>query len=91
MSDLLGNHIVVFSTRRLKCIYLPGCDMVLTSVTGVIQSPGYGITSYPSVASCSWLISPSVETSIRLVFLDFDLENGMDFLEVLVSSTARSA
>ena len=74
----------VISNLLTKVFFPAGCDIVLTSVTGVIQSPGYGITSYPAIASCSWLISPSVETSIKLMFLDFDLEGGKDFLEVLV-------
>ena len=56
--------------------------MVLTSVTGIVQSPGYGVTSYPGVASCSWLITPSMESSIRLMFQDLDLEDSKDFLEV---------
>ena len=56
--------------------------MVLTTDTGTIQSPGYGMTTYPGIALCSWLIKPTLATSIRLVFEDFDLEEYIDFLEV---------
>ena len=62
--------------------FLTGCDVKLTSDTGVIQSPGYGVTMYPGIAFCSWLISPTSASSIRLVFEDFDLEENIDFLKV---------
>ena len=49
---------------------------------GIIKSPNYGLSRYPSGANCTWIINPDIALVpgqmfiIKLLFLYFDVESG---------------
>lgn len=65
--------------------YFAGCIYTITATTGTIQTPGYGVTSYPPSLFCQWRISvptPSAGTGVTLTFnFQFDV-NTADQLQV---------
>ncbi|XP_071094759.1 uncharacterized protein [Haliotis cracherodii] len=67
--------------RGFLLSYQSGCDVEISATSGTISSPGYTTGQYPSILSCSWLLS--ISTPLRLNFnSNFRLENGKDFLQV---------
>ncbi|XP_067863040.1 CUB and sushi domain-containing protein 2 [Heptranchias perlo] len=58
-----------------------GCGGTLRGQSGVISSPGFP-SDYDNNADCTWTILAEPGDTIALVFTDFQLEDGYDFLEV---------
>jgi len=56
--------------------------VVLTSESGVIMSPGYDVSQYPAMMTCTWTLVPTSGKSLHINFSDFNTEQDMDFLEV---------
>nr|XP_039268068.1 cubilin-like [Styela clava] len=52
---------------------LTGCGGTLTSADGGFQSPNYPFP-YPHSTDCFWLIQVSEGSSVRLLFVNFDIE-----------------
>ncbi|KAJ8316095.1 LOW QUALITY PROTEIN: hypothetical protein KUTeg_006109 [Tegillarca granosa] len=69
-SDILGNYSVSL-----------GCDFDITSNNGTIKSPAHGVSSYPPLVTCTWLIKSESGRDIKLTFEAFDLDTG-DFVQV---------
>ena len=54
----------------------------ITGTAGVILSPGYDVTEYPSQFSHSWVISVSSRSDIELKVTDLSTESNRDILQV---------
>ncbi|XP_067657142.1 low-density lipoprotein receptor-related protein 12-like [Haliotis asinina] len=64
--------------QRMQCV--TGCNYTLTGFSGVFTSPNYpGI--YPANVDCYYTIDAGSKL-IRLIFLDFAVEIGYDFVKV---------
>lgn len=63
----------------------PGCGGTLTGFKGEITSPNYP-QPYARLANCVWKIAVTSGSSLRLIIVDFDLEDHgrcrYDFIEV---------
>uniref|UniRef100_A0A8C3I1H3 CUB and Sushi multiple domains 2 n=1 Tax=Chrysemys picta bellii TaxID=8478 RepID=A0A8C3I1H3_CHRPI len=57
------------------------CGGTLRGQSGIISSPHYP-SEYGNNADCTWTILAEPGDTIALVFMDFQLEDGYDFLEV---------
>nr|XP_033495310.1 cubilin [Epinephelus lanceolatus] len=72
---------------------LEGCGDTLTTPTGTITSPGHP-SSYPHGANCTWYISVSPGSLVRLSFDSFNLEYHIncnyDYLEVYDNGTVQT-
>lgn len=70
-----------------------GCGGILTSFTGVIQSPNYP-DPYHHNAECVWKIHLSRGSRIRLAFVDVEMERtdecNLDYVEVYDEPITRS-
>ena len=62
-----------------------GCGGVITTVDGIVMSPGYGIANYPNYQICRWNITEPSGRSMRLTFEDFVMGDNKDFVEVCLS------
>ncbi|KAF7245891.1 CUB and sushi domain-containing protein 2 [Varanus komodoensis] len=75
------------SFRRTSCPDLNGpvaddaCGGTLRGQSGIISTPHYP-SEYINNADCTWTILAEPGDTIALVFLDFQLEDEYDFLEV---------
>lgn len=62
------------------------CGGVLTGLSGVLTSPEYP-SNYPSSMECRWVIRASGPAAIKLVFMDFQVEDSegcpYDYVAVL--------
>ncbi|XP_049631133.1 CUB domain-containing protein 2 [Suncus etruscus] len=62
------------------------CGGVLTGLSGVLTSPEYP-SNYPSSVECRWVIRASGPAAIKLVFMDFQVEDSegcpYDYVAVL--------
>lgn len=50
------------------------CGGVLTGLSGLITSPDYP-DNYPNNAECHWVIQATSNSVIKLIFVDFQMEN----------------
>ncbi|XP_072466207.1 CUB and sushi domain-containing protein 2 isoform X2 [Notamacropus eugenii] len=57
------------------------CGGTLRGQSGIISSPHFP-SEYGNNADCTWTILAELGDTIALVFIDFQLEDGYDFLEV---------
>nr|XP_060479509.1 CUB and sushi domain-containing protein 2 isoform X3 [Panthera onca] len=57
------------------------CGGTLRGQSGIISSPHFP-SEYHNNADCTWTILAELGDTIALVFIDFQLEDGYDFLEV---------
>ncbi|XP_078013136.1 LOW QUALITY PROTEIN: CUB and sushi domain-containing protein 2 [Phascolarctos cinereus] len=57
------------------------CGGTLRGQSGIISSPHFP-SEYSNNADCTWTILAELGDTIALVFIDFQLEDGYDFLEV---------
>ncbi|OBS73945.1 hypothetical protein A6R68_15514, partial [Neotoma lepida] len=57
------------------------CGGTLRGQSGIISSPHFP-AEYHNNADCTWTILAELGDTIALVFIDFQLEDGYDFLEV---------
>ncbi|XP_053123530.1 CUB and sushi domain-containing protein 2 isoform X5 [Hemicordylus capensis] len=57
------------------------CGGTLRGQSGIISTPHYP-SEYSNNADCTWTILAEPGDTIALVFMDFQLEDGYDFLEV---------
>ncbi|XP_060061806.1 CUB and sushi domain-containing protein 2 isoform X4 [Erinaceus europaeus] len=57
------------------------CGGTLRGQSGIISSPHFP-SEYHNNADCTWTILAELGDTIALIFLDFQLEDGYDFLEV---------
>ena len=57
------------------------CGGTLRGQSGIISSPHFPL-EYHNNADCTWTILAELGDTIALVFIDFQLEDGYDFLEV---------
>ena len=64
--------------------FLEGCNLSLKMNQGTIFSPGYGVTNYPPVLHCSWLLQSNNGQPLLLRFKDFRLQENVDFVQVNV-------
>ncbi|XP_045207056.2 uncharacterized protein LOC123559381 [Mercenaria mercenaria] len=78
-----------WSCTGLLMKYFEGCDVTMTTDSGEIRSPGYNVSPYPDIMTCTWLINPSSDKSVRLIFTDFQTEEDMDFLKIYKGSSAQ--
>lgn len=79
-SDFLINDLgweAAYSSTTSTC--LP--NRVLTTNNGTI-SDGSGTSNYDNNTNCSWLIQPTLATSISLSFSSFDTESGNDVVNI---------
>lgn len=72
MTIAINSHIYVKS----------GCNLDLKTNKGTIFSPGYGVTNYPPVLLCSWLIQTEAGHPLLLRFRDFRLQENVDYVQV---------
>ncbi|XP_061169998.1 sushi, von Willebrand factor type A, EGF and pentraxin domain-containing protein 1-like [Saccostrea echinata] len=92
-----GNKMYVYMKldEHLKCKgvlmrYKTGCDLKIRSDRGTIFSPGYGVTNYPPVLQCSWLIQSENDQPLLLRFNDFRLQD-KDFVQVYLGNNTASS
>lgn len=79
----------IICDRVLKLSYLfvsapaaeGACGGTLRGTSGSISSPHFP-SEYENNADCTWTILAELGDTIALVFSDFQLEDGYDFLEV---------
>ncbi|NXN99950.1 CSMD1 protein, partial [Rhinopomastus cyanomelas] len=57
------------------------CGGTLRGTSGIISSPHFP-SEYENNADCTWTILAEPGDTIALVFTDFQLEEGYDFLEI---------
>lgn len=57
------------------------CGGTLRGTSGIISSPHFP-SEYDNNADCTWTILAEPGDTIALVFTDFQLEEGYDFLEI---------
>uniref|UniRef100_A0A8C9G0I6 CUB domain-containing protein n=1 Tax=Pavo cristatus TaxID=9049 RepID=A0A8C9G0I6_PAVCR len=60
------------------------CGGTLRGQSGIISSPHFPL-EYGNNADCTWTILAEPGDTIALVFMDFQLEDGYDVLEVQLS------
>ncbi|KAL4229601.1 hypothetical protein ACF0H5_012639 [Mactra antiquata] len=84
-----GNDLFIYMNllKHWQCTgvllkYQAGCDIMMEEESGIIQSPGYGVNSYPDIMTCTWIIQPASGKSVLLTFTDFEIETGMDYLQI---------
>lgn len=65
----------------LSCAAEGACGGTLRGTSGSISSP-YFPSEYENNADCTWTILAEPGDTIALVFTDFQLEEGYDFLEI---------
>lgn len=68
----------------ITCILFPAddaCGGTLRGQSGIISSPHFPL-EYGNNADCTWTILAEPGDTIALVFMDFQLEDGYDVLEV---------
>ncbi|CAL1569474.1 unnamed protein product [Knipowitschia caucasica] len=70
-----------------------GCDLVVTSASGVIRSPNWP-DKYPSKKVCTWSLSTTPGHRIKLIFSEIDMESHLecayDHLEVYDGKDQRA-
>jgi hypothetical protein len=54
-------------------LFLVDCEVTLTSVSGVIESPNFP-NPYPGKRSCAWKIQSTYGNTLNVSFSHFDLE-----------------
>lgn len=57
------------------------CGGTLRGTSGIISSPHFP-SEYDNNADCTWTILAEPGDTIALIFTDFQLEEGYDFLEI---------
>lgn len=77
-NKLICSHIhdLIFT-----CLFLLGCEQVLTVANGSISSPAFGLAPYPSNQECTYLVKRPKGGPLSLRFTHFDLDDG-DFVQV---------
>lgn len=64
------------------CVLAEGaCGGTLRGTSGIISSPHFP-SEYENNADCTWTILAEPGDTIALVFTDFQMEEGYDFLEI---------
>lgn len=78
-------HCLRISAQRHKLPSLfaadDACGGTLRGQSGIISSPHFPL-EYGNNADCTWTILAEPGDTIALVFMDFQLEDGYDVLEV---------
>ena len=75
-----ATHIISAGIMDEACF---GEPVLMTDSSGIIQDHNRSLSdSYQNQASCSWQVEVENARSIRLTFLEFDLEQGFDTLTV---------
>ncbi|XP_020655322.3 CUB domain-containing protein 2 [Pogona vitticeps] len=82
------NHV---ASQGFSAVYQKDvCGGVLTGLSGSITSPDYP-ENYPNNAECHWVIQATSNSVIRLVFVDFQMENNekcnFDYVAIFDGST----
>ncbi|XP_062603015.1 uncharacterized protein LOC134264744 [Saccostrea cucullata] len=92
-----GNRMYIYMKldEHLKCKgalmhYKTGCDMNIQRDSGSIFSPGYGVTNYPPVLHCTWLIQSKNGQALLLRFNDFRLQD-KDYVQVYLGYNTSSS
>jgi len=76
--------LCAFQQNLRTCILFPAddaCGGTLRGQSGIISSPHFPL-EYGNNADCTWTILAEPGDTIALVFMDFQLEDGYDVLEV---------
>ena len=76
--------LCAFQQNLITCILFPAddaCGGTLRGQSGIISSPHFPL-EYGNNADCTWTILAEPGDTIALVFMDFQLEDGYDVLEV---------
>ncbi|KAL0604869.1 CUB and sushi domain-containing protein 2 [Plecturocebus cupreus] len=84
--DKHSAHCELYSWETEECVAGKAhaddaCGGTLRGQSGIISSP-YFPSEYHNNADCTWTILAELGDTIALVFIDFQLEDGYDFLEV---------
>nr|XP_022325864.1 uncharacterized protein LOC111125916 isoform X1 [Crassostrea virginica] len=93
-----GNKLYIYMklSQHLKCRgillqYRRGCNLSLKMNQGTIFSPGYGVTNYPPVLHCSWVLQSNNGQPLLLRFKDFRLQENVDFVQVFLGNTSSAS
>lgn len=85
-----GNSIYIYfhsnfgvhSRRGFAIRYKAGCEIDLVADKGVVTSPAFGITNYPTNQNCVYRVSRETDGgSLSIVFSEFDVTNE-DILQI---------
>ncbi|KAG8143039.1 hypothetical protein E2320_000341 [Naja naja] len=80
-NKMVSEHSKKFDGSGEVCEADDACGGTLRGQSGIISTPHYPL-EYNNNADCTWTILAEPGDTIALVFLDFQLEDEYDFLEV---------
>ncbi|XP_064643493.1 cubilin-like [Lineus longissimus] len=79
--------------RGFHAVYHSNCEVTLTSVSGVIESPNFPEV-YPGKRSCAWKLQSTIGNTLNVSFSHFDLEETSqctsDYLQVFDGTDTRA-
>uniref|UniRef100_UPI00358FCE16 CUB and sushi domain-containing protein 3-like n=1 Tax=Myxine glutinosa TaxID=7769 RepID=UPI00358FCE16 len=78
----LGDGTTTWDFPIPHCKARGACGSTVRGPSGVLSSPGFP-KEYTNNVDCTWLVLGEPGDTVSLIFTDFQLEDGYDFLDVL--------